>query len=539
MRNMFRVLLILMAVMTLSFNCFAGETTVTDDILMIPYTFDAPTIDGDLDDIWKNVTAERMLIFEAGAPDPDPLFADHWSIYRVMYDSDNFYLFLEVQDDSTEGHISGAAPWEMDNMELFIDGGNERAAAYDGNDVQWRWVYDAIDSNLVSASQGPGEFSFKDTDHGYNLEMAIPYDSLTFSLDPGTDIGFEISCKDVDSEIYHVNRRWWTDDGNAWNNPQVFGTASLDYREISSGVLDIRENLSDIEVDGAMNDDEGWYGLPEFPMEVYENGDLPAEKLSTWDDFQASFWVSWDADNLYVFVKVIDDSLEGHIAGAAPWEMDNIELFIDGGYERAAAYDDNDVQWRWVYDAIDSNVVSASQGPGVFAFLDTDEGYNFELSIPADSLTFDLEEGEQIGFEISCKDVDSEKLNINRRWWTEDGNAWNNPQVFGAAELMAPVEVAIKDPDLGNELKKFALNTNYPNPFNPSTTIPFTLDAREQVTVTVHNVLGQKVATLVDGIMSAGSHKVSFNGASLPSGIYFYRLQTQSKLATGKMMLLK
>ncbi|MBL0062742.1 MAG: T9SS type A sorting domain-containing protein [bacterium] len=65
----------------------------------------------------------------------------------------------------------------------------------------------------------------------------------------------------------------------------------------------------------------------------------------------------------------------------------------------------------------------------------------------------------------------------------------------------------------------------YPNPFNPNTTITFDLAREMNVTLSAYDILGNQVATLVKGSMSAGTHEVTFNTTNLPSGIYFCRLQ--------------
>ena len=94
----------------------------------------------------------------------------------------------------------------------------------------------------------------------------------------------------------------------------------------------------------------------------------------------------------------------------------------------------------------------------------------------------------------------------------------------------------------------FKLDQNYPNPFNPSTSIWFDLPARAKVTLTVFNLLGQEVSTLVDEDLPAGRHLSiwdghSDNGVSVASGIYFYKLIAESGdnqfVETKKMMLLK
>ncbi len=93
---------------------------------------------------------------------------------------------------------------------------------------------------------------------------------------------------------------------------------------------------------------------------------------------------------------------------------------------------------------------------------------------------------------------------------------------------------------LGEEVPTdFSLEQNYPNPFNPSTAIEFSLTRTGQVTLTVYDLLGQKVQTLLDGVQPAGRHSVLFSGAGLASDTYLYVLQTQQQRAVKMMTLLK
>ncbi len=90
----------------------------------------------------------------------------------------------------------------------------------------------------------------------------------------------------------------------------------------------------------------------------------------------------------------------------------------------------------------------------------------------------------------------------------------------------------------------FSLSQNYPNPFNPTTQINFEIPVRSRVTLTIYNVLGQKVTTLVDKEMSAGRYIADWNSASdggtiVASGVYFYKLEAGDFIQTRKMMLLK
>ena len=85
----------------------------------------------------------------------------------------------------------------------------------------------------------------------------------------------------------------------------------------------------------------------------------------------------------------------------------------------------------------------------------------------------------------------------------------------------------------------FELLQNYPNPFNPRTTIRYALPKATHVTLTLFNINGEKVATLVDENEQAGYHKVSFDGSHLSSGLYFYRLKTSEFTAVKQMVLVK
>jgi len=88
-------------------------------------------------------------------------------------------------------------------------------------------------------------------------------------------------------------------------------------------------------------------------------------------------------------------------------------------------------------------------------------------------------------------------------------------------------------------VNKFNLSQNYPNPFNPTTEIKFELSTATDVTLDVFNVVGEKVATLVNGKANTGETVVSFNGANYASGVYFYQLTAGDLVQTKKMLLVK
>ena len=83
------------------------------------------------------------------------------------------------------------------------------------------------------------------------------------------------------------------------------------------------------------------------------------------------------------------------------------------------------------------------------------------------------------------------------------------------------------------------LYNNYPNPFNPSTTIKYALPEASHVTLKIFNTLGEEVSVLVNRVMDAGTHRINFEASQLNSGIYFYQLITADFVESKKMMLMK
>ena len=98
------------------------------------------------------------------------------------------------------------------------------------------------------------------------------------------------------------------------------------------------------------------------------------------------------------------------------------------------------------------------------------------------------------------------------------------------------IQVSVEESNLPTT---FVLSQNYPNPFNPTTEIGFVLPNTSYVTLEVFNALGQKLTTLVDARIEAGNHQVLWDGSGFTTGIYFYRLKTESFSKTMKMLLTK
>ncbi len=139
-----------------------------------------------------------------------------------------------------------------------------------------------------------------------------------------------------------------------------------------------------------------------------------------------------------------------------------------------------------------------------------------------------------LGYGTFLPNVSAE--NSNNGTVSYDGNG--NPVNTNVPLSIGPVSLLVGE-TLIIQPEQYSLGQNYPNPFNPSTTIQYTLPVSGKVAVRVYNILGQTVATLVDGNQNAGTYEVTFNAATFSSGVYFYRIESGSFAAVKKMLLLK
>ncbi|MBI2429919.1 MAG: T9SS type A sorting domain-containing protein, partial [Ignavibacteriales bacterium] len=120
---------------------------------------------------------------------------------------------------------------------------------------------------------------------------------------------------------------------------------------------------------------------------------------------------------------------------------------------------------------------------------------------------------------------------------------WDDVQL----NLIENVPTGVKERPIasgGSIPTDYSLGQNFPNPFNPATTIRYNLPHSGQVTLEVFNIVGQKVATIVDQVQSAGEWSVRWNGEDasgklVSTGLYLYRLTAGSYVSTKKMMLIK
>jgi hypothetical protein len=118
-----------------------------------------------------------------------------------------------------------------------------------------------------------------------------------------------------------------------------------------------------------------------------------------------------------------------------------------------------------------------------------------------------------------------------------------NILAMGAANVNCPVvdneSSSSVEPISGTFPQDYVLHQNFPNPFNPSTTIRFSISETDLVLINIYSSIGEKVAELVNQVLPAGNYSVEWNAETIPSGIYFYTLSANNFTGTKKMILLK
>ncbi|MEK7671920.1 MAG: T9SS type A sorting domain-containing protein, partial [Bacteroidota bacterium] len=171
-----------------------------------------------------------------------------------------------------------------------------------------------------------------------------------------------------------------------------------------------------------------------------------------------------------------------------------------------------------------------------------DSGYTAEMRVRLDSLGYPAGRGDGLVF-LAVKHYDGDSFTpATQSYGTHTWFMRENAFIDGSAWAWMNPAITLAVDEKGNQIPDaFTLAGNYPNPFNPSTTIRFVMPQRSEVTLEVFNVLGQLVAIKTLGERQAGEHNIAFDASNLATGLYNYRLTMAATKATvaGKMMLVK
>jgi hypothetical protein len=329
-------------------------------------------------------------------------------------------------------------------------------------------------------------------------------------------------------------------------------------------------------INGQGNDD-CWGGVNWQPIDqvwIPWGGSVEA------DDYTGQYKVVWvDAQNvLYFLVEITDDVfVDGYVFGPGDYyQYDIVEVFIDedksGGihnYEGGGVNAENAFAYHIVVDAPEDGevnndfVVCDMTGPGStvnyaghfpeFAMRKDGNQYTWEFSLAVYDSSYDnsnpeasrvdLSTGKIMGLSLAYCDNDSinedpkTRDNFFGSVWVpeaEYNDHWINADGFGTIKLV-PEGSGIEDNSVIPEIS-FG---SYPNPFSDKTTIEFNLSKSSDVTIDVLNVSGEVVATITEARFSSGRHTLKWEPYGITSGIYFYRMRTDSSTKTQKFLLIR
>jgi photosystem II stability/assembly factor-like uncharacterized protein len=274
---------------------------------------------------------------------------------------------------------------------------------------------------------------------------------------------------------------YWSDDGaEHWQRTNISGQSSgCRFFVNHNGLLfGARENINT--PDGYVSTDSGasWQELTTIRMPTIT---FLSEPPKLWAGTIDGVWLSTD--------------------NGATWEERNNGLNLD-------PYSSSIIR-------VGGKLITSLKFGGSGMFITSDEGFNWEDF--GDGLPFLALISELITYGDQIVTATSDGV------WTRD-----------ISEVMVDIETA--DTELP---QAYELAQNYPNPFNPSTEIAFSIPENSRVTLTIYDMLGRQVETLLDETKPAGSYKVNFNANNLPSGMYFYKIQSGDYSQTKRMMLIK
>ncbi|MFT5143318.1 MAG: hypothetical protein ACI80V_002287 [Rhodothermales bacterium] len=492
---------------------------------------------------------------------------------------------LYIGDATTDLASASGAPAAMSGVTFSADGANNHISWTHNPDFGGYKVY--VDENPITQASldagGPGLVASKAfnaaefaVDHAYE----IPHPSMA-----GMDLYYAVTS----------TSQFGVENTDVSASSGAISNANL---AVQGYIIEVTNDESDLIVANVIAGTPGADGFPAgtipFQMNAAHSktGDGP---LPPGGDADASgtFWIGFNRDfnELYVYAEIEDDVISRHPGGAAcngceTWGYDSTE-FGWGSYDVRDAggsllggsphqdmgrEEAPDVQLRlaWLADGNASTFVSGGGGCGddcqgeivsaSTVYAATATGYSYLSLMPLNSFVFPITndqgfvppadgEVKLIPFNIAYNDGDGEdgaggSTRDAQMIWSIKGNAgggwWNTPAMWMTVAVAGRGTNVANEPE-GELPQSYSLEQNYPNPFNPTTSIDFSLPTAENVTLSVYNVLGQRVATLINGeTMVAGRHQVRFDALNLTSGMYLVKLDAGSAFSqTRSMMLLK
>lgn len=434
---------------------------------------------------------------------------------NAFFDTDTLHSYgawdMFVAKYSSDGNIV----WAKNGGGTYNDHGNAVALDSDGNVyVTGTFKYDAYFGNDSLHSDWSGQevfFAKYDTDGNliWVKKFAGPFSPHSTAL-----------CVDKLNNVYVT--------GGYTNSINFDGTYALQYQGGNNRVYIVKFDpagqfewadhfggiLNDYPTSIDTDDNGNVFVTGHFFLTAYFGNDS-----LTADNYNADiFLAKYSSVGTYQWAKQIDPTL-----GTAR----SIILDEQGNAYICGLFNDS---------LIVEGQVFYSDGAGDIFVVGYDNNGNFQWYNQAGG-TSDGDEAKGIGYDGNGNLYVTGSIRSIVRFTPADTiDTGGGDKIFLAMLGPEPLSISNKE----KQVNKFKLSQNYPNPFNPKTTIEFSIPKSEFITLTIHNLLGQKVATLVSENLKSGDYKYEWNASNFASGIYYYRLEMDKGFSqTKKLILLK
>jgi hypothetical protein len=279
----------------------------------------------------------------------------------------------------------------------------------------------------------------------------------------------------------------------------------------------IYQKVSTPIIDGVI--ESGWNNYKSYSLNLVSQG-----TVSSSADLSAYFKVKRDATNLYILVDVTDDILRND--GAANWQKDGVELYIDMGNDKTGAYQtNNDYQYSFVWNI-------STPKPGM-TFAQTTKagnlGYILEIQLPWATLSGAQADGTFIGLDIHVEDNDSGTRNGKKAWNDATDNAWQSTSVLGTFQIAGcSIPLSTSAPILFSEEGI----SFYPNPFLSSGNLKLNTDNMTHYSINIKDISGKVLETQYNHT-GEGLHAI---GDTLPPGMYLLEVIEDNTVQTIKII---
>jgi hypothetical protein len=461
----------------------------------------APFIDGKLDFLWRSATVNHMTAYVNHDEAVEDWF-DLFGSYRILWYQNNLLIYISIMDDELD--VSSNDYLQNDGVEITF------------RDKQNTKIF--IEVGSTQAVNGPNSIvGFQKTAYGYDIECQMPSSDCFVDFNSHNIFGFNLIIFDADEQDGKIDHQL------AWSETDDVGQAQL-IEYIVSDTVNIERTHVEPLIDGVL--DDLWldaYSInPNFYVEEGVTEMFIQQK--DWNDNWFSCRALWNEKYLFIYFKGYDDELK--TSNSASYANDACEFYFDGDNSKTigdnhSSYDSNDFQLRI---GIDGNLSGDNDRlePDKYGFKETEDGWDMEFSFKMEDIGMTPAANHLFGFEVQKDDNDDVDRSSIVKWWADGHESWINPSVFGTAKLVDRFAAAISNDTNIGDVTTFNFYQNYPNPFNQSTTIRYELPTRCEVDLSIYNVTGQKVFTLISDQQSTGSYNYIWNcTGEIPSGIYF------------------